>query len=205
MGGVKDLADRLLNVAPGWVYLIVTLVVFAEDAFFLGFVLPGETVAVLGGVAASQGHVSFPVMLVLVVLAAIVGDSVGYELGRILGPRMLRNRLLAGRREQLEAAQRFLARRGGMAVLLGRWVAFFRAVMPALAGCAEMHYRKFLVYNALGGVIWGSIVVTVGYVAGDSYKRVEAQLGRGVAAAAAVVVVGLLLAWHVHRRRAEKS
>ena len=70
MGFVRDLTDRLLNVAPGWIYAIVVLVVFAEDAFFLGFVLPGETVAVLGGVAASQGQVSFPVMLVLVIVAA---------------------------------------------------------------------------------------------------------------------------------------
>lgn len=204
LSSVKDAADRLLEVSPGWVYLVVSLVVFAEDALFVGFVLPGETVAVLGGVAASQGTVSLPVLLVLVILAAILGDSVGYEIGKKVGPRLMRSRLLESRRERLHSAQEFLARRGGMAVLLGRWVAFFRAVMPALAGSAQMPYRRFLAFNALGGVIWGSVVVLVGYAAGDSYQKVEKQLGEGVAVAAAVVVVVALLFWRLRRRRAER-
>ena len=116
----------------------------------------------------------------------------------------MRSRLLESRRERLHSAQEFLARRGGMAVLLGRWVAFFRAVMPALAGSAQMPYRRFLAFNALGGVIWGSVVVLVGYAAGDSYQKVEKQLGEGVAVAAAVVVVTALLVWRLRRRRAER-
>ena len=178
--------DTILS-APAWTVLgIVALVVFAEDALFVGFVLPGETVAILGGVAANRGHVSLTAVLAVVVLAAIVGDSVGYEVGRHAGPRVLALPVLRRRQGRLDDARDFLARRGGSAVFLGRWVAFFRAVMPALAGTARMPYPKFLAYNAAGGLAWGVAVVLAGYFAGASYTRVEKVLGPG----AAVVVRG---------------
>ena len=199
---MSGLVDRLLGI-PGWaVLLVVGLIVFAEDALFIGFVLPGETAAVLGGVAAKFGHVSLGGVLAVVIGAAIVGDSVGYEVGRALGPRVISHRYLDGRRERLEAAQRFLARRGGMAVFLGRWVAFFRAVMPALAGSARMPYRRFLVFNAVGGIVWGAVVVALGYAAGASYTSIEGYLGQGSAALVAVVVVLALAIWAIRRHRA---
>jgi len=98
-------------------------------------------------------------------------------------------------------AQDFLARRGGWAVLLGRWVAFFRAVMPALAGVARMPYRLFLPFNAAGGIIWGTVVVLVGYLAGASYEKVEHWLGRGAPILVGVVALVALAVWWVRRRR----
>jgi membrane-associated protein len=198
---MSGLVDRLLGI-PGWaVLLIVGLVVFAEDALFVGFVLPGETVAVLGGVAAKFGHVSLVGVVAVVIGAAIVGDSVGYEVGRVLGPRIIAHRYLESRRERLEAAQRFLARRGGTAVFLGRWVAFFRAVMPALAGSARMPYRRFLFFNAAGGVVWGAVVVLLGYAAGASYKSIEGYLGQGSAGILVAVVALAVTIWAVRRHR----
>ena len=192
--------DQVLGAAPWAVLLVVGLVVFAEDALFVGFVLPGETAAILGGVAAHRGHVAFAAVLAVVIVAAIVGDSVGYEVGRLIGPRVLASRLLERRRERIGQAQDFLARRGGWAVLLGRWVAFFRAVMPALAGVSRMPYRTFLPFNAAGGIVWGSVVVTAGYLAGASYAAVEKALGRDAALVVlAVVLVGLLV-WHLRKR-----
>lgn len=187
--------------ASSWAVLgLVGLIVFAEDALFVGFVLPGETAAILGGVAAKLGHVSLWAVLTTVIAAAVVGDSVGYEVGRKFGPRLLQMRILQRRRRRLDDAQAFLARRGGIAVLLGRWVAFFRAVMPALAGSAQMPYPRFLVFNAAGGILWGTVVVLVGYAAGASYASVERTLGRGTAVAVlAVAVVGVLV-WRLRRR-----
>jgi membrane-associated protein len=198
--------DRLLGV-PGWVVLVVVgLIVFAEDALFVGFVLPGETVAVLGGVAAKFGHVPLAGVLAVVVVAAIVGDSVGYEVGRRLGPRILRTRFLRDRQRGIEQARGFLARRGGAAVFLGRWLALFRALMPALAGTARMPYGTFLVWNAAGGVAWGVAVVLLGYVAGASYKTIESRFGTGAAIVLAAIVVLALVVWrvrrHLHQRRA---
>jgi membrane protein DedA with SNARE-associated domain len=196
---MSAIVDRLLHV-PGWVVLaFVGLIVFAEDALFVGFVLPGETVAILGGVAANFGHVPLWAVMVVAVLAAIVGDSVGYEVGRILGPRILRVRLLRERREGIEKAQGFLARRGGSAVFLGRWVALFRALMPALAGIARMPYGRFLTWNALGGVAWGVAVVLLGYVAGKSYDKIAGTFGTVAAIVLASIVVLVLVVWRVRR------
>lgn len=197
--------DQILS-APTWLVLgIVGLVVFAEDALFVGFVLPGETVAILGGVAANRGHVPLAAVLVVVVAAAIIGDSVGYEVGRQVGPRILRWHVLDKRRKRLDEASEFLARRGGSAVFLGRWVAFFRAVMPALAGTVRMPYRRFLVFNAAGGVTWGVAVVLVGYLAGASYATVEKTVGRDGALVVLVIVLLGLAVWRIRKRRAEAA
>lgn len=194
--------NGLLN-APAWIVLgLVGLVVFSEDALFVGFVIPGETAAVLGGVAASRSHVALPAVLAVVMVAAVVGDSVGYEVGRVLGTRILRWRRLQARRGRIDAARDFLARRGGAAVFLGRWTAFFRAVMPALAGTSHMPYRRFLAFNVAGGVAWSITVVLIGYLAGASYTRVEKWFGEGAAVVVVVVVVMALVVWHLRRRRA---
>jgi membrane-associated protein len=203
VGGV--FLEGLLTLPPGVVYLVVGALVFAEDAIFVGFVLPGETAAILGGVAASQGHASLAGMLAIVVAAAVVGDSVGYEVGKKLGPRILGIPLLRRRAEQLDRARGFLARRGGVAVFLGRFTAFFRAVMPALAGIAHMPYRRFLVFNVAGGLFWGIGVVLLGYLAGNSYDAVERVAGRAAAVVLVVAVVAGLVVWHLRRRRRERE
>jgi membrane protein DedA with SNARE-associated domain len=202
---VTSFLDPLLNAPPWAVLAVVGLIVFAEDALFVGFVLPGETAAILGGVAASRAHVSVVAVLVVVVAAAIIGDSVGYELGRKVGPRILALELMQRRRRRLDAARAYLARRGGMAVVLGRWTAFLRAVMPALAGSARMPYGRFLTYNAAGGVVWGVGVVLAGFFAGESFGRVEGVLGKASAFVLAVVVVAALVVWRMRRHRSEAA
>jgi membrane-associated protein len=201
---VSGLVHRILEL-PGWLVLLVaSLVVFTEDAIFVGFVVPGETVALIAGAAAKLGHVSLANVLVVVVVAAIVGDTVGYELGRHLGPRVLQWRILARHRKRLDDAQDFLARRGGAAVFLGRWTAFFRAVMPALAGTARMPYPKFLAWNAAGGITWGATVVLLGYAAGASYARVEKTFGRDAAVIVLAIVIVAILIWRIRKHRAER-
>ena len=168
---VSGLLQRLLDV-PTWTLLtLVGLIVFAEDALFVGFVLPGETAALLAGVAAKLGHAPLPAVLAVVILVAIIGDTVGYEIGRHFGSRVLDLRILDKRRGRLpgRAGPAGQARRVGR--VPGRWVAFFRAVMPALAGTARMPYPTFLAFNAAGGITWGATVVMAGYLAGASYAR----------------------------------
>ncbi len=202
---MSNLVDRILTVPVAWVYLLVGLLVFAEDALFVGFVLPGETAAVLGGVEASRGRVHLSLMIFIVVAAAIVGDSVGYQVGRHLGPRILSLRILAKRRRGLAEAKDFLARRGGSAVFLGRFVAFFRAVMPALAGTARMAYPRFLLFNAAGGMVWGSGFVLLGFLAGNSYARIEKTVGRGAAVVVVILVLIALVVLRVRRHRRERA
>jgi len=202
MGG---LVENILDVPEGWLYVIVFALVFAEDALFFGFVIPGETAAVLCGVQAWRGGAHLPVAILVVIAAAIIGDSVGFEVGKKLGPRIMRTKPLRNHQHRLTQAEKFLARRGGTAVFFGRFFAFFRATMPALAGIAHMPYRKFLFFNALGGIIWGAIFVSLGYAAGDSYKHVEKVVGKGAAIGFAAVVIALLLAWKIRSHQADKD
>jgi len=196
--------DGLLNVSPLVAYIAVFCLVFAEDALFVGFVIPGETAAVLGGVVASRGEVHLGTMMALVVGAAIIGDSVGYEVGKHLGTRLMKTRLLARHSGRLENAQDFLRRRGGSAVFLGRFTAFFRAVMPALAGTSRMPYGRFIAYNAAGGVVWGIGFVLLGFLAGNSYETVAQAVGRDLAVVIAAVAVAALIAWHLRSRRRQQ-
>jgi membrane-associated protein len=201
---MSALLEKLLHLSAGWVYALVGLLVFAEDSLFVGFVLPGETAAILGGVAAGFGHVPLPAILALVIVAAILGDSVGYEIGRRYGTRLLETRPLVRRRERIDAARRRLAARGGPAVFAGRFVAFLHATMPVLAGLSHMRYRTFLAYNAAGGIVWGTATVVGGYFAGNSYQRIEHVFGRASAIIVGLVVIAALIAWRVHRHRHPK-
>lgn len=185
-------------------YVICGLLVFGEAAVLLGFIIPGETAALIGGVLASLHHVDLVLMLVVIVVGAIVGDSVGYEVGKLLGPWLLEHRPLRGK-AGIRRGQDLLARRGGPAVFLGRWLALARALVPGLAGMSGMGYPTFLVYNAVGGIAWGTTFVLIGYGAGTSYAAVAktvgvyslAVLGAVVLAVVAVVVLG-------HRRARQK-
>jgi membrane-associated protein len=197
---LQKVVDTLLGVPPALALLIIAVLVFGEAALFFGFVLPGETAVVYGGVLAEAGKVSVAVVLVVVILAAIVGDSVGFEVGRRLGPRLTRARLLAKQQERIETAQAYLRRRGGRAVVMGRFTAFLRAVMPALAGASRMEYPRFLAFNATGGILWGSACVLLGYFAAHSISTVSHYLGLTSAAIGVVIVLGLLWAWHRRSR-----
>ncbi|MFC4396980.1 DedA family protein [Arthrobacter sedimenti] len=196
--------DGLLNVSPIVAYIAVFCLVFAEDAIFVGFVIPGETAAVLGGVVASRGEVQLGTMMALVVLAAVIGDSVGYEVGKHLGTRLMKTKVLARHTRKLQNAQEFLRRKGGSAVFLGRFTAFLRAVMPALAGTSRMPYGRFLAYNAAGGIVWGIGFVLLGFLAGNSYEAVAQAVGRDLAVVIAAVAVAALIAWHLRSRRRQQ-
>ena len=194
--------DRLLQPLlslHGWpAYLLVGLLVFAEAAVMLGFVFPGETAAILGGVLASKGGVNLEAMLAVVVVCAIVGDSVGYAVGERWGPRLLQLGPLRKRKKGLDAALDQLNRRGPVVVFVARFSAFLRAVVPGLAGLSSMHYRTFLGANAAGGLCWGVLYVLLGYFVGQSVEKVT-----GIASD---VVLGLILVLIVvlvvrHRRR----
>ncbi|HET6270909.1 MAG TPA: DedA family protein [Arthrobacter sp.] len=200
---MSSFVDTVLNVDPLLALVIVGLLVFAEDALFVGFVIPGETAAVLGGVVASRGNLPLWSMMVLVVFAAVIGDTIGYEVGKHLGPRMLNLKVLNRRRAKLEKAQDFLRRRGGLAVFLGRFIAFFRAVMPALAGSSRMHYPKFLAFNAAGGLVWGAGFVLLGFLAGNSYEVVAKTAGRDITAVIVAAGVTAVIIWRIRKSRAK--
>ncbi|WP_405085842.1 DedA family protein [Microbispora sp. NBC_01389] len=203
--------DAIVNWLSGLsgivVYVVVAALVFAEDALFVGFVIPGETAVVLGGVLAGQDRLSVWWLALVAVLAAVSGDSVGYAIGRRIGSGLLDTRPLRSRRERVERAREMVRRWGPQAVFLGRFVAFLRALIPTLAGAARMEYRRFLLFNMLGGVLWGVGYTLLGYFAGTAYRQVESAVGGVAAAVVAAAVVIALVVWRVraHRKAAGRS
>lgn len=202
---VNQVLDAIRSVPPGFAYAIIALLVFGEAGFFAGFIVPGETAVLLGGFLASQGHLDIGTLIVLVVFGAILGDTVGYEVGKYFGPRVLQLGIFRKHKSRIDAAQKMLRRRGGPAVFVARWTAFFRAVMPGIAGLSQMRYRTFLLWNALGGIAWGITFSLVGYFAGASYQKVASVIGEGTAVAVAVLVIAGLIIWHVRRKRRKES
>jgi undecaprenyl-diphosphatase len=177
--GLGQLVDRILSLHGGAVLAVVFLAPALEASAFLGVIIPGEIAVLLGGVLAFEHRASLPAVLAAAVAGAIIGDSVGYLVGRRWGRRLLDGsvgRLV--RREHLDRAERYLAERGGPAVFFGRFTAALRALIPGLAGMAGLQYRTFALYNAVGGAIWASGFVLLGYVAGTGWRQVEAVAKR---------------------------
>jgi membrane-associated protein len=203
---VLDFLRGIGESVGAWLYVIAGGLAFAEAAIMVGVVLPGETALLVAGFAAHEGIISLVPMIVIAIVCAIAGDSVGYEVGRAIGPRLQQSRL--GRfvgEPRWQAGEEFLNRHGGKAVLLGRGTALLRALVPGLAGMARMPYlRTFLPWNAVGGILWGGACVTLGYVFAASLHRVAQYLAWGpvpiVVLVAAVVVVR-----EVRRRRRDRS
>ncbi len=204
--GIDQLLEKILHL-PAWlILLLVFLLPALEAAAFIGVVFPGEIAVLLGGVAASQGSVSIALVLIAACLGAVLGDQVGYLVGREWGEQVLRkvpDRLLD--EERLQKGNAFVRRMGAKGVILGRWTAALRALVPGLAGMSRMSYPRFLVANIIGGVGWATLVAVVGYLAGDSYKKVESALG-SVSYVLLAVLVAAVAAHHVLRhRRGRKS
>jgi membrane protein DedA with SNARE-associated domain len=199
---VSSLTSGLVNL-HGWVaYFVIAALVFGETAVFVGFVLPGEIATILGGVLASRGHVSLPTLILIVVIAAVTGPFVGYEIGRRMGDRLFAAKALSRVRGGAERTRSVLNRRGGAAVFLGRFIAVARAIMPAAAGAAAVRFTTFAIYNVLGGVLWGVGYCLLGYLAGSAYAVVERRVGTGLAIAIGAVVVVAAATWAIRRHRA---
>jgi membrane protein DedA with SNARE-associated domain len=158
-------------------FLLLILLAFAEAAAFVGFVLPGETSLLIGGVLAHQHVWPFWLFLICAICGAIAGDSVGYEVGKHFGPRIevsRMGRLVGAKRWQL--AQRIFDKYHGGAIFFGRAQALLRALVPALAGMNKVPYRTFLKWNAAGGIVFSTIVVTLGYEFSDQLAKLEHAL-----------------------------
>jgi membrane-associated protein len=202
---VGHITDALLHLHGPAVYAVVGALVFAEAALFFGFVFPGETAIVVAGVLASQHRVSLPILLIVIVASAVVGDSIGYEIGRRFGDRLLETKALRKHRDKLGAAQDLLRRRGALAVFIGRFTALLRAIMPALAGSARMPYGRFLLFNALGGITWGVGFTLGGYLAGTAFEQVAQWAGRVLAIAVGAIAVIAIFVWWLRRKRREAA
>jgi undecaprenyl-diphosphatase len=179
---IAGFLDRLADLASPWGYVIVGVLTLLEASAMIGLVVPGEAALLVGGFLASQDKAELPVMMVVGAVGAVVGDSIGYEIGRHLGPSLRRSRV--GRwvgEERWARAEAYLAHHGGRAIFFGRFIGVLRAMVPTIAGLSRMPYKTFLPWNAIGGLVWAPGFVLLGYVAGGSYHKVAEWTGRASA------------------------
>ncbi len=187
--------DFFVRVAGDWGLWIVFAIVFLETSAMVGLLVPGETTVILAGALASQGVLDLGDLVVVVCVAAVLGDTVGYLLGRRLGRDFLlrHGRIFRIKPRHVERTEGFFERHGGKTVLFGRWVGFLRSLAPFIAGSARMRYSRFAVYDLAGVLSWGLAVTLLGYGFGRSYYLAERWLGRIVLFIVLLVVSGFLL------------
>jgi membrane protein DedA with SNARE-associated domain len=199
----EHLITSIGNSVGAWLYVIAGLLCFSEAAILVGMVLPGETALLVAGVFCAHHTLNLLVMIIVAVASAIAGDSVGFEFGKRYGPALRRSRLGDWVGEhRWSMVDGFLRRHGGKAVLIGRLTALFRALIPSMAGMSGMRYRSFLLWNAIGGLIWAPSCVLLGYAFSKSLSTVGSYLTWAPLAILGLVVVFLVVR-HVRAKRRE--
>jgi len=165
--------DTQALIASGGI-LIVAAIVFAESGLLIGFFLPGDTLLFSAGLIAAQGTISLPLLLVAVIAAAIIGDNVGYSIGRRAGPRLFKKEDgILFHKDHLMRAERFYEDHGGKTVTLARFVPVIRTFAPMVAGAGKMPRRRFMFYNVIGAVVWGGGVTLLGYWLGTKIPGLD--------------------------------
>lgn len=149
-------------------YVGVALLIFAESGLFFGVFLPGDSLLFAAGLLSATGFLVVGPLMLIVVIAAIVGDSVGYWFGSEVGERLFQRKdSRFFKQEYLKRTEMFYQKYGGRAVVLARFVPIVRTIAPILAGVSSMTYRKFLFYNIVGGFLWGAGMVSLGFFLGS--------------------------------------
>jgi membrane protein DedA with SNARE-associated domain/membrane-associated phospholipid phosphatase len=203
---LPNLEELMLDVGEalgGWTYLVVGILAFLETGAFVGLIAPGETTVIVGGVVAGQGQISLWVLITLVWACAVAGDLASYTAGRKLGRAWL---LRHGERlkitePRLAQVEDFFERRGGITILIGRFIGFVRALAPFIAGTSRMPLRRFLPYDVLGAGAWAATFSTLGYVFWHSFDQLTTYVSRGLFAFGTVVAVVAALVLLVQLQR----
>jgi membrane-associated protein len=162
----------MLALLGPWVYAGLFFIVFAETGLAIGFFLPGDSLLVVCGLFAAAGKLNLGLMWVLLFVAAVVGDAVGYYSGRKVGPAIFnrpKSRLFNPK--HLKKAHDFYEKHGGKTIILARFVPIVRTFAPIVAGAAEMSYRQFAIFNVIGGFAWVTSMLFAGYFLGGLVEQ----------------------------------
>ena len=164
----KIIIETLLAKGGMFVYVGLVFIVFAETGLAVGFFLPGDSLLVVAGLFAATGKLNVAVLLSSLFIAAVVGDAVGYYTGAKVGPKLFRRqKSLFFRPSHLQRAHQFYEKYGGKTIIIARFVPIVRTFAPIVAGAAQMPYRRFVVFNVVGGLLWVSSMVLGGYYLGS--------------------------------------
>lgn len=169
----KVMIDTLLAWLGSYVYLGLIFIIFAETGLAVGFFLPGDSLLVVAGLFAAAGKLNLWIMLFTLILAAIIGDAVGYYSGKKVGQAIFtRPKSRFFNPKHLQKAHKFYEKHGGKTIIIARFVPIVRTFAPIVAGAADMRYRDFVFFNIIGGITWVSSMLLAGYFLGGVVEQI---------------------------------
>ena len=204
---LRELFDRLrdLPALVQWAgYVGLTLIIFTETGLLLGFFLPGDSLLVTAGLLASQPDFGLNVWIlgVILTIAAIVGDSVGYSIGKATGPRIFtREDSLPFNKKHLLRAQAFYEKHGGKTIIIARFMPIVRTFAPVVAGVGQMQYRSFIMYNVIGGVAWVWSMLLTGYLLGRYIPGVAQHIEKVILVVIFLSILPGIIGWWRERSK----
>ena len=183
----------------------MTIIVFAETGLLVGFFLPGDSLLVTAGVFAGTGQLNIVHLNLVLIAAAILGDTVGYWFGRKTGPALFkRPKSLLFNPDHLRKAHDFYQKHGGKTIVIARFMPIVRTFAPIVAGASRMHYRTFVMFNFVGALLWAVGVTTLGYFLGQ-IAFVKNNIEIALVAIVFVSIVPMAIEVLRHRRKARQA
>lgn len=200
----RHLAELTAAYGP-WIYGILFLIIFCETGLVVTPFLPGDSLLFVAGAIATQDAMNIHLMVILLIIAAILGDAVNYSIGRFFGVRLFANPdSKIFRRRHLEITQTFYARHGGKTIILARFVPIVRTFAPFVAGMGHMPYRRFAAYNVVGAIAWVTLFSYAGYFFGN-LPMVQSNLHYLIVAIIFVSILPGVIEILRHRRAATRA
>lgn len=186
----------------------VAFIVFAESGLLAGFFLPGDSLLFTTGFLISAGLLSVNIHLAIIILfvAAVVGDSVGYAFGRNVGPRIFNKKdARLFKQEYVQRAQEFYEKHGGATIIMARFVPIVRTFAPVIAGVGKMNYRQFLGYNVIGGFLWAAGITYLGYFLGAWFRHMGLEIDTILLPIIAIIIFISILPPAIHILKEKKN
>lgn len=199
--------SALLNSAGATVALLIIVgIIFAESGLLVGFILPGDTLLLSAGALAATGKLPLVLTIVLISLAAIAGDNLGYLIGKKVGPQLFTKKDgIIFRQEHIHKAHEFFERYGVKTMLFAHFVPVVRSFAPIVAGVGRMDHRRFIIYDAIGDIAWAAIVTLVGYWFGSRISSHTLDKIIIIAIGGAMLLTITPILWHLLQRQMKRS
>lgn len=177
--------------------LLIFLIIFAESGMMVGFFFPGDTLLFAAGIFAATGKLSIVTAIAVIAVAAILGDNIGYLIGKHLGPKLFKKNGLVFRKEYIDKAEKFYEKYGTKTMLIAHFVPVIRTFAPVTAGAGQMNHKQFIIFDAIGDIAWALIVTLTGYFIGSRIPGIENYIEPVLL----LVVLAVLLPAIVHALR----
>ncbi|HYC89447.1 MAG TPA: VTT domain-containing protein [Thermoanaerobaculia bacterium] len=187
-------------------YIALAIIVFTETGLMIGFFLPGDSLLVTAGLFAAKGDLNIVWLNVLLIFCAITGDATGYYIGKKLGPALFRKEdSLLFKKKHLIATQEFYERHGGKTIIIARFVPIIRTFAPVVAGMAGMGYRRFALFNVVGGVAWVFSMTMLGYLLVTMFPATEQHIEKVIIIVIFLSILPGIIEWLRAKARAKKA